>query len=85
MAAVAAAVAVLLRSLFYPVDVIKSAMMTDRIDPAKRRQGASRRRRAAHKAGGHQTSVCRLSAVPWRRPRTGHAEVLVDKIKQMLG
>ena len=74
-------------SLFYPVDVIKSAMMTDRIDPAKRQY------KGFLDAGGQlikQGGIKRLYAglVPCLlRASPANAGMLytVDKIKQMLG
>lgn len=74
-------------SLFYPVDVIKSAMMTDNIDPAKRQY------KGFFDAGSQlikQGGVRRLYAglVPCLlRSSPANAGMLytVDKIKQMLG
>ena len=74
-------------SLFYPVDVIKSAMMTDNIDPAKRQyKGFLDAGSKLIKQGGMRRLYAGLVPCLLRSsPANAGMLYTVDKIKQTLG
>jgi solute carrier family 25 carnitine/acylcarnitine transporter 20/29 len=74
-------------SLFYPVDVIKSAMMTDKIDPTKRQyKGFLDAGSQLMKQGGIKRLYAGLVPCLLRAsPANAGMLFTVDKIKQMLG